>query len=308
MAHNRSRFVLLCQQSLALGLVVALAAPAANLVTPRHRRAARPRAAAAAGRRPPGRRAPERRGRPAPVRPTVSTVPLTGGVSKAGLRALRAAAACGAARPAIRPGWPPTTARPGTDDLAVLSAPQPVDGLATVGVTWSSGDQVGERGDHASRCAPARTGVVGVAERAVPRGGGPRPRQQRGPRRPPGHRPGVRRRRRRRAGQGDHRLRRAARPACSCPGRPGRRAAPPSRSRRSTPARSTLASDGTTDADRRPQPPTAEPPTAADAGRRPVTAKPRIYSRAAVGRRRADAGQVLAALRRGARRASCTTR
>ena len=33
MAQNRSRFVLLCQQSLALGLVVAVAAPAADVVS-----------------------------------------------------------------------------------------------------------------------------------------------------------------------------------------------------------------------------------------------------------------------------------
>ena len=33
MPENRSRFVLLCQQSLAFAVVVAIAAPAANLVT-----------------------------------------------------------------------------------------------------------------------------------------------------------------------------------------------------------------------------------------------------------------------------------
>ena len=33
MAENRSRFVLLCQQSLALGLVAAIAAPAAGVMT-----------------------------------------------------------------------------------------------------------------------------------------------------------------------------------------------------------------------------------------------------------------------------------
>ena len=33
MPENRSRFVLLCQQSLAFGLVAAIAAPAANIIT-----------------------------------------------------------------------------------------------------------------------------------------------------------------------------------------------------------------------------------------------------------------------------------
>jgi hypothetical protein len=86
-----------------------------------------------------------------PVRPTVSSVPLHG-VTRAGLRALaddrtpsgtqtsgvaRLAAATSAASSAGTSGR--------ADDLTVLSAPEPVDGLATVGVTWASGVEVAEQ-------------------------------------------------------------------------------------------------------------------------------------------------------------------
>jgi hypothetical protein len=88
MAHSKSRFVLLCQQSLAVAVVVAVAAPAADVLSldivapPRgDGSAAAPvgRAAAAATAVVDTR----------PVKPVVSVVPL-GGVSRAGLRALRA--------------------------------------------------------------------------------------------------------------------------------------------------------------------------------------------------------------------------
>ena len=133
MAHNRSRFVLLCQQSLALGLVVALAAPAADLVTLDIVAPPPPGGAGTGGQ--PG--AAQIVVSSAPVRPRVSTVPLTG-VSAAGLRALRQ-------RRAARAGIRLAAADTVPADLAVLSAPQPVGGLATIGVTWSSTDQVGER-------------------------------------------------------------------------------------------------------------------------------------------------------------------
>jgi hypothetical protein len=145
MPQNRSRFVLLCQQSLACAVVAAVAAPAASLVTldivapPRQPRADAPvvpgvadaTSAVVASR---------------PVRPVVSTVPLTG-VSKAGLRALRqdvgARATPRSRRGAARLVAADTT--PAVDDLTVLSAPQPVDGLATVGVTWSNRVELPDR-------------------------------------------------------------------------------------------------------------------------------------------------------------------
>lgn len=119
MAENRSRFVLLCQQSLAFGLVAALAAPAATTVSldivapPRAGRAV----AADVGA---GSSSPTRAWvSSGPVRTEVRTVPLTGA---------RAAA----------------PRAPRTDRRTVLSAPQSVDGLATVGVTWAKGAQVRE--------------------------------------------------------------------------------------------------------------------------------------------------------------------
>ncbi|QWZ06768.1 VCBS repeat-containing protein [Nocardioides panacis] len=72
----------------------------------------------------------------------MTAVPL-GGVNRRGLEAL------GTGSPASRaPGGEATLAAaegdPETDDLAVLSAPQPVDSLATVGVTWADGERVSE--------------------------------------------------------------------------------------------------------------------------------------------------------------------
>jgi hypothetical protein len=68
----------------------------------------------------------------APVRPRVTSVALAG-VEKAGLRTLRsgpAAATLASATPA--------------SNLAALSAPQPVGGLATIGVTWARGTHLPE--------------------------------------------------------------------------------------------------------------------------------------------------------------------
>jgi hypothetical protein len=145
MAHNRSRFVLLCQQSLALGLVVAIAAPAAeqgtlDIVapsTPPPAGASDPGLTGAVGT---GSGSTRNVVSTAPVRPTVSTVPLTG-VSKAGLRALREQQTAGSGARLAAADTTDTVPA----DLAVLSAPQAVDGLATIGVTWSSSDPVGER-------------------------------------------------------------------------------------------------------------------------------------------------------------------
>ncbi len=149
MAENRSRFVLLCQQSLAFGLVAAVIAPAAgvatlDIVAPPHDE---PGAVAPV---PPSETADsgvigalDRRTTPstvasAPVRPTVRTVPL-GRVARAGGPAARlTSAGAGSTRPT---------------ELAALSAPQPVDGLATVGVTWRPGDTV----DDAAIAVAVRT-------------------------------------------------------------------------------------------------------------------------------------------------------
>jgi hypothetical protein len=82
-----------------------------------------------------------------PVKPVVSTVPL-GGVSKAGLRALGSRAGTpdgstsrtsGAAQLAAAET---ATTTSGDQDLAALSAPQQVGGLATIGVTWAPGATV----------------------------------------------------------------------------------------------------------------------------------------------------------------------
>ncbi|HYO38267.1 MAG TPA: FG-GAP-like repeat-containing protein [Nocardioidaceae bacterium] len=145
MAENRSRFVLLCQQALAFGVVVAVAAPAANVVD---LEIVSPPPSAAGG-----STAGVDLSRSAsvvastPVRPRVSSVPLSG-VTAAGLRALgqprHAVPALGAGTARLASAEPSGSA-PDADDLTVLSAPQPVQGLATVGVTWSIHEDVPDR-------------------------------------------------------------------------------------------------------------------------------------------------------------------
>ena len=77
-----------------------------------------------------------------PVKPQVTAVPL-GRREQQGLEALRSGtpASRGSAGDATLAA---AEGDPETDDLAVLSAPQPVDSLATVGVTWADGQQVTE--------------------------------------------------------------------------------------------------------------------------------------------------------------------
>ncbi len=145
MPENRSRFVLLCQQSLALGLVAAVAVPAAQLVTldivspgtANDAPSARPAPGAAA-------EGPESMVATAPVRPTTRDVPLRG-VSEAGLAALGEPSETGGPGGAAR--LSAADVEPGTrigDRLAVLSAPQSVEGLSTVGVTWGEGTRLPE--------------------------------------------------------------------------------------------------------------------------------------------------------------------
>src|SRR3954449_6776319 len=163
MPENRSRFVLLCQQSLAFGLVAAVAAPAANLTTldivapPHSRPSVAERGVVAAGIAAPSLVATK------PVQPRITEFALRG-VSRRGLEALRAAAkptneaATGKVRltaagtnpeptPDPNPGASPG-ASPGPsegDDLTVLSDPEPVQNLATVGVTWKHGEHVPDK-------------------------------------------------------------------------------------------------------------------------------------------------------------------
>jgi hypothetical protein len=117
MPEKKSRFVHLCQQFLAFGTVAALAAPAAGVVsldivspTPQPQKEA-----SAPVRTPVALVASD------PVEAEVSEVPLKG-LEKAGLKALTH-------RDAAR------TIR--SSEVAALSAPEPVEGYATVGVTWN---------------------------------------------------------------------------------------------------------------------------------------------------------------------------
>ena len=93
MPENRSRFVLLCQQSLAFALVAAIAAPAANMVTLDIVAPARPHAAGVTAPAPAGPGTSTATGTAVgggdtpslvssrPVKPRVTAVPL-GGVSR----------------------------------------------------------------------------------------------------------------------------------------------------------------------------------------------------------------------------------
>lgn len=135
MAENKSRFVLVCQQLLAMGTVAALAAPALGVATldivgPAPQQdtpstQAMPAVALVAS---------------APVEPSVTEIPLEG-VERDGLEALTR-------RPAAR--------REAAAELAALSAPEQVDGYATVGVTWNHAERVGE--DEVSVSVRSRDG------------------------------------------------------------------------------------------------------------------------------------------------------
>jgi N-acetylmuramoyl-L-alanine amidase/FG-GAP-like repeat len=148
MAHNRSRFVLLCQQSLAVAVVAAITAPAANLVSLDIVAPPRGGQAGAGIAQPPSGSAGASEVATRPVEPTVSKVPLTG-VSKAGLRALRGRQApspgtgSGSVQLASADTTAPSRSTP-EEGLAALSAPTPTNGLATVGVTWAHAAAVPE--------------------------------------------------------------------------------------------------------------------------------------------------------------------
>jgi hypothetical protein len=120
MPENRRRLVPLCQRGLALGVMLALVAPAAT-VTDLDLGAPTPPGAA-----------PDDPGAAAlvaaePVQPEV-TEEVVRGVEREGLRELAAGSAQQRAR----------------ERLAALSAPEPVEGYATVGVTWDRHERLDE--------------------------------------------------------------------------------------------------------------------------------------------------------------------
>jgi N-acetylmuramoyl-L-alanine amidase/FG-GAP-like repeat len=121
MPEKKSRFVLLSRQLLAVGTVAALTAPAAGVVSLN---------IVAPAKEPAQHKSPDSTTTTSttvglvastPVKPEVDEVPLDG-VEKSGLRALGRKAAAQVEA---------------DEDVAALSAPTSVDGVATVGVTWS---------------------------------------------------------------------------------------------------------------------------------------------------------------------------
>ena len=135
MAENRSRFVLLCQQTLAFAMVFAFAAAGMGVVD---LQIVSPRSQGAADAVP----APGALVSAAPVRPDVRSVALDG-VDRRGLKSL--------------PGRVGTGMRK-ADRGNVLSAPETVSGYATVGVTWAAGSGL----THDEVLASVRTKRDGV--------------------------------------------------------------------------------------------------------------------------------------------------
>ena len=141
----------MCQQAWRAALVVAIAAPAAG----RHSWTSSLRLG-----RPPPTATSERRADRGRVGAGGATVPVRVDRCRrrrADARPARAAAACARQRrhrrgPAGRRG------RDVVDDLTVLSAPQPVHGFATVGVTWAS-----------TACARRATTAISVSVRTLKR-------------------------------------------------------------------------------------------------------------------------------------------
>ena len=139
MPENRSRFVLLCQQVLAFGTVLAIAAPAVSVVTLDIVAPTPPPVTGGASSAPSAGSLVASE----PVRPEVSEIPIQG-VETAGLKALtnqgssRVNGATGQLRLA--------SAEQGSDDqkLAALTAPEPASGYATVGVTWDPSENLAE--------------------------------------------------------------------------------------------------------------------------------------------------------------------
>ena len=128
MAENRSRFVLLCQQTLAFAVVFAFAAAGMGVVD---LRIEGPQADG------PTAQTPGALVSAAPVEPSVRSVALDG-VDPRGLRSLPGQVGTGMRR---------------SDRGNVLSAPETVSGYATVGVTWAVGSGL----DHDEILTSVRT-------------------------------------------------------------------------------------------------------------------------------------------------------
>jgi hypothetical protein len=131
MSVPRSRFVAVCQQAIAVGVVLAVAVSAASVVSldivspgpaARHQQTAVAASAAA------------------PIRPVVREVPLDG-IDREGLRALSEQTRSPAST-VTNAGLTTSGLTTSATRLSVLSAPEPVDGYATVGITWRSSPQV----------------------------------------------------------------------------------------------------------------------------------------------------------------------
>ena len=137
MPENRSRFVLICQQILAIGTVVAVAAPAASIVT-LDIVAPTPTTVTGGASTSPK----ESLVASAPVRPAVTEIPVRG-IATAGLKALTGTTRSqeNAANSALRLV---AAEQQSHLRLAALTAPEPVSGYATVGVTWKHGAVVDE--------------------------------------------------------------------------------------------------------------------------------------------------------------------
>ena len=241
------------------------------------------------------------------VDPTVTEVALTAATGAGA--AARAEVEDNVVAPPVAGSDRPTGRVAAGSAAAVTSVPEPVVGYGAVGVTWEHGVSVPEDEDRAAGAHPDRRRLVGLDGPGVPRRPRPRPGHRGGAARSPGHRRAAGRRRGRRPGQGRTRRPAPCRPACSSrsstPARPTGR---PSSAQRWTP---TATDPGTPAATTTPGLPAtvATEPGAGDDGSDQISpAEGDVHAEAAdllacpVGRRRADAGQELAALLRGARR------
>lgn len=139
MREKRSRFVLACQQVLAVGTVVAVAAPAASVVTLDIVAPAPPSVTGAAATPSEARSLVAS----APVQPEVSEIPITG-VETAGLNALAVRSDPLGSDTSGHLRLASAEQATAGAKLAALTAPERVSGYATVGVTWKHGVVVDE--------------------------------------------------------------------------------------------------------------------------------------------------------------------
>ena len=277
----QARLVTLCQQVLALGVVLVVLTPASGVVSLDIVGEA-PGAPAAAP--------------AAPARADVGDRPHEGGDAERHRgaahrrRRRRSPVSAGARSRAVPPrhAW---------------SAPRSRwTRFGAVGVTWQSGEELEE--DQITLRVRTRSGDEWSAWEDLEYHDehGPDAGQRRGRERPPRHRAHVRRRRRRRPGRGPHRRRRPAGRPLPRPGRPG---VAPTRTETEAPADTAdedpsasydddYAQQDSTDA--------ASEGITLQAARKQTVAQPTIYSPRPVGRRREHPQQERAALRHDQRR------